>query len=148
MKNTYISLHLALLKRWESQKIVWIFMILRKLYWVVYLHFSYLYLSNMLIFGDFQLIYILSCLILIFLIWLSFFFLTSKVDLSHWRHLGSLSLFFKVINDIHQPFYSKISAHVVSQQNTRQAVNQNDIGFVMNRCLTENNSLENWFLIL
>ena len=60
-----------------------------------------------------------------------------KMDLRHRHHVGSLSLFFKIINNIHHHFFSKIPAHAVPQRNTRQAVNQNDRCFVMNRCLTE-----------
>ena len=51
--------------------------------------------------------------------------------------MSSLSLFFKIINNVHHPFYSKIPAHAVPQRNTKQAVNKNDRRFVLNRCLTE-----------
>ena len=51
------------------------------------------------------------------------------MDLGLRRHAGYLSLFFKIINNVHYLFYSKIPAVAVSQQNTKQAVT--------NRCSTE-----------
>ena len=101
LKNIYVPLHLELLKRWEFYESVWVFMINSQKYRIIFFDFSYLYLSTVWRSAVDTHLKLFDRSIDI----VKFILPDFKVDLGHRRHVGSLSLFFKIINNVHYPFY-------------------------------------------